>query len=351
MCGILYIKRLDNKPAQKQLLKRYSKQKHRGDEGFGYIAVKQSGNVSKLERFQFEHEMRAKLTDAKYQHILMHHRYPTSTPNLPEACHPIKVSHPELKFDYYVTHNGVLSNSEDLKPKHETLGYKYSTEIYTQYKARTGMVYHDSAVFNDSEAFAIEFARTLEGKQKKVNAKGTIAYIVLQVTKEGHAEALYYGTNGGNPLTLQKTKEYVCIASEGGQAINDDVCYRLDLATQESVEIPLIKMETQTRKPIKYPERGAWEGAWGLDNASSLVKERRTRFDDKSTLETLTIEELEAEIEEITEQMEGLKEEAQYAIMGGDAEEEDSFKWQIKSLEQRLKALQSAYERKANALA
>jgi hypothetical protein len=40
----------------------------------------------------------------------------------------MKVSNKMLKFDYYVVHNGMISNDEELKKEHEKLGFAYTTK-------------------------------------------------------------------------------------------------------------------------------------------------------------------------------------------------------------------------------
>ena len=248
MCGIVYSMRLDGKPARKTVWKRYTKQRGRGSEGFGYVAIER-GMVASYKRVQHEKEARAALEKENASTLLFHHRYPTSTINVPEAAHPIIVKHKELNGTWYVVHNGIISNPDELRASHEKLGYDYTTLIRTQYTAG-GNVYHGASDYNDSEALAIELARTLEGKQRKVSARGSIAYIALE-TRAGKAVALYYGTNGGNPLTRNDAPERgITIASQGGKAINDNICYRLDLRTLATGVVPL-----ELERHITYTER------------------------------------------------------------------------------------------------
>lgn len=243
MCGIVCVMRKDGKPAHKQVLKRYSKQEERGSDGFGYIALDNRNVVVEYKRYQYEKEVRNALTKSNSSYVLFHHRFPTSTINLPESAHPIRVRHKELTKTYYVVHNGVISNPKELRVAHEKLGYKYTTEVQSVYRTKKGKEYYGEAEFNDSEALAIELARTLEGLQPRVNAIGSIAYIVLEVDKSKNAVALYYGTNGGNPLTVEDTSMGICIASEGGRAILANTCYRLDLTTKDT-SVVLLPMQT-----------------------------------------------------------------------------------------------------------
>lgn len=343
MCGIVYVKRFDNKPAAKQALKRYTKQKSRGEDGYAYVAVKQSGNVSKVSRFQFEHEMKESLEHTQYNNVLLHHRFPTSTPNVPEATHPIVVKHQELEHDYYVVHNGVIHNEDDLKDKHEKLGYKYTTEIMQSYKASaSGKVYTGRAAFNDSEAFAIELARAIEGKQPLVRAQGAIAYIALQTTKQGAAVALYYGTNGKNPLTITEHKDFLVIASEGGKAIDAHKHYRYDLISRETTYYPAIKLDGHDEKVVGHVGYG---GGYDWDEGKPFTRPKRIKTHFVGNDATMTFAELEDALDQVESELEVAKEEASYALVEGVEEEIEIWRWELKTLEERRKKLTEALER------
>jgi predicted glutamine amidotransferase len=238
MCGIVYQRREDMRPCSKGVLKRYRKQKDRGEDGFGYVSVSEGGVIEEYKRFQDEKAVKRALERSASSHVLFHHRFPTSTPNLAEAAHPIRVSNKELDFDYYVVHNGVINNGDDYKDEHEALGYKYTTEIETQYRTAKGKLFTAEVQYNDSETLAIELARTLEGLQGGVRTKGTIAYIVMQVEKASKKlVATYYGTNGGNPLTVDRTNGILTIASEGGKAIESLTCFRMSDTGEVSTRV------------------------------------------------------------------------------------------------------------------
>jgi len=253
MCGIVYAFRRDAKPARKRVIKQYKAQKSRGSDGYGYIALDANSNLTEYHRSMNEKEVSAAITKQEASHILFHHRYPTSTTNLPEAAHPIEVRHDELKHTYFIVHNGVIGNPDELKIEHEALGYQYNTVISTEYRTKSGQVYYGDEEYNDSEALAIELARTIEGLQPIARARGTIATMVLQMNKAGtKALALYYGTNGGNPLTITNDASALVIASEGGKPIPANKMYRTDFAanTTKIVYVPLVKYEQP--KPITY---------------------------------------------------------------------------------------------------
>ena len=352
MCGIVYVQRKDNKPAHKQVLKRYKAQKTRGTDGYGYIGIKQSGRITDTHRFMFEHAMSTKLLDTKLSTVLFHHRYPTSTPNVPEAAHPIRVTHDELKYDYYVVHNGVINNDEVLKEKHEKLGYKYTTQLSCQLRTRKGQVYDDGILWNDSEAFAIELARNIEGITGQCEARGSIAYIVLQVDKQTQvAQALYYGTNGGNPLTLEVHKDFIAIASEGAEAINNNVCYRMELPSGNITEylqvqtissyVPKAGFGANHRSDI--PVRSSYDWSSGYDDMPAPRTPKKRKSDDDKTLH-----ELEEELASIDDEIIGTVGDINFAESQGDLEEADMHRDEYQELMVRRNKTEELYARQAN---
>lgn len=363
MCGIVYVKRLDHAKAAKQVAKRYSKQAHRGKDGFGYIGVKASGTISPLQRTQFEHEIQTKLGASSLTEILFHHRYPTSTPNVPEAAHPLLIANQELKHNYYVVHNGVISNDEALKEVHLKRGYTYQTEIKTQYRTRKGHVYTEEVVFNDSEAFAIELARTIEGLQPACMAEGAIAYIAYQVDKtSGKVLNVYFGTNGGNPLTMQWDKNFICIASEGGKAIEANKSFKLNADTNEVLEVNVKLQPIPTKRNMGYHTitiHNTLDGAREFTDTFGTERLHRPYESDYGYVdntgykkdEDKTLGELEVELEDIDEEIIGAVGDIQYSKESGDIEEADSYNQDYQNLITRRSKLQSLYERKANATA
>lgn len=233
MCGIVYI-RGEKEGIVEKLIKHYKAQKSRGVEGFGFVCADNNRIVYK--RAQYEHEIKKKLKHAKGSaDILFHHRYPTSTENILEAAHPIKVSNKELEYDYYVVHNGVISNCDTLKDKHEELGYKYNTEVekYIQVKNKQSKRYITGSEYNDSESLAIELARYNEGLSGEIGARGSIAFIMLQVEKRTQKPIyLHYGRNSGNPLGWTKDGDHMVLASLGVQSIAQDMYFTYSYHTQ-----------------------------------------------------------------------------------------------------------------------
>jgi len=242
MCGIIYLENLEGN-AIKALLKRYTHQKHRGTDGFGFVSIDATLNrVVNIRRKTSEKEITAELEKIAEKAILFHHRYPTSTPNLKEACHPITVRNKRLKNVYYVIHNGIISNPETLKVKHEELGYEYTTEIVkeTVYKTK-GIDYIDTVkMFNDSEALAIELAEVIDGQKVSIEAKGSIAFVVVQADKKGNVKNLYYGHNNLNPLMIEENSNIFSIKSEGGKALETETLFCRNYETKEITKTPML---------------------------------------------------------------------------------------------------------------
>ncbi len=234
MCGIIHCKSLDGKKACKSVLKRYTTQKNRGTQGFGFIEILNDVIVG-IKRAETEKEILEMLAKSEAPEIMFHHRFPTSTPNFVESTHPIFVSHESLLYNYYVVHNGVISNDEDLKKKHNEKGFVYTTDTQKQYLTR-GETYNYDVEFNDSEALAIDFALSVENKTK-MESRGSIALVALQVEKSTNkVVALFWGHNDGNPLKLENYKGFFALSSESGKAINEDILYKMDYPSLEISE-------------------------------------------------------------------------------------------------------------------
>lgn len=232
MCGIIWAKSKKGKNINNYVLEHYKQQRTRGSDGFGFIAIK-DGKIS-IHRAENEIDIKKELQNVVADEILFHHRYPTSTPNFVQATHPIKVEHDDFVHNYYVVHNGIISNDYSLKREHENLGFVYSTRLVKKW-ITGGTIIQKEEMFNDSEALAVEVALYLEGKKDTIDAKGSIALMVLQVDKKTNkVEALYYGRNGGNPLKIHRSNKKVVIASENkGVLLPENTLYRLDYKTGE----------------------------------------------------------------------------------------------------------------------
>jgi len=203
MCGIIYRKSLNNENISTDILNMYKNQRSRGFQGFGYYLPRQNKIVHTTD----EHIIIKKLKATKSFEMLFHHRFPTSTDNVQNACHPFKVR--VSGKDYIVVHNGYLYNDRELKAHHESLGYKYQS-------------IQPNGKFNDSEALAYDLALYLSGKQRKLKSEGAIAFIVYT------GDDIYFGRNSDSPLHYHVNDKYITIRSEGkGELIKTDTLYRL----------------------------------------------------------------------------------------------------------------------------
>ncbi len=249
MCGLNYFHARGSANVSKAIRKHYETQKKRGQEGFGIVAFDMgTKKVHYHHRCETEKEIyealdgirdeARKVDGNKTTGILFHHRKPTSTPNIKECAHPIVVINDELEYTYFVAHNGIIHNDDDLKELHEKLGYVYQTELTKSelWELPNGQSYTtpQASQYNDSEALAIEMARYIDGKSPTMSAKGSIAVIVVQCTKDLHVKALYYGRNLMNPLFLDKARDYFSLTSEGSakDTVEGHKLYRYDYETE-----------------------------------------------------------------------------------------------------------------------
>jgi len=330
MCGIIYVKRADGKPARKQVMKQYKKQEERGNEGYGYVGII-DGKIAEYKRTQTESEIKKEIKESTADQILFHHRYPTSTVNIPESAHPIIVRNKELQHNYYIVHNGIISNSNELRKEHTKLGYRYTTEVKTMYQTEGGQIYHGESEVNDSETLAIELARTIEGLQPKVLAQGSIAYIALQV-QNGTACAVYYGTNGRSPLTIKETAQGVMIASEGGKPIIDEICYKLDLRTGKT-EIACVPLIDYPKPILGYGYAQPYTDYKGYKGYKGQYADDEYDEGDYKTIGEIT--------EGITAEMEAIEADISIAEQAGEQEEAEYLKEYYAELvnERNLKTL------------
>lgn len=214
MCGIIGF--IPKNPratnSGKFVIEQYQRQLSRGQRGFGHMSIFPNKVIIERATEPVKALMDARDSLAPIQ--FFHHRMPTSTDNELEQTHPFLVSHDELDYDYYLLHNGVIRNADALMKVHtEELGYVYKTLK----RAESSYMGYQSTYkrFNDSEALAIEAARYFDGESKEIGALGTIAFILVQMTKKTHKPLnVIWSRNKGNPLEMVETKHGLLIASE-----------------------------------------------------------------------------------------------------------------------------------------
>lgn len=244
MCGILFLHTKNGGCAAKAVLKRFRKQRERGTEGFGYVTIDKDGYVGEVVRSADENEILADLMTQDEPTIMFHHRLPTSIPNYAEAAHPLTVKDDRFQYDYYVIHNGMITNWSTLFEKFKKDNYVFMTELRTCEIGEFVNVpdsrydFDPEIKINDSEAFALDLAMYLEGKQDGIEAIGTISFICIQAHKSGKVKSVIYGHNVGNPMVQEVDKTLFCLRSlgQGGSTkeVPIDKIYTIDWETQQT---------------------------------------------------------------------------------------------------------------------
>jgi glucosamine 6-phosphate synthetase-like amidotransferase/phosphosugar isomerase protein len=221
MCGIVAAFNNDNTPVNRWIIDQFEDQHNRGMQGFGAIFIDQE-KATTVERATEPAKIMVDLQEKinPCPMIVMHHRFPTSTENYLNQTHPMIIQMKELKYDYYIIHNGVISNDKEIKKEHEE---KYKYQYYTEYE------HFNSSKFNDSEALAVEVALFIEKKTKKVGTIGSAAFIAVQVNKKtGKTKRIFFGRNT-SPLNLSATSKKIRLSSEGeGEAIKSEILYSFE---------------------------------------------------------------------------------------------------------------------------
>lgn len=218
MCGILYSR--DKTDVGMRVKELFENQKSRGTDGFGILEVltdvKVNHNKIKVSRFVYEKDAIEYLSQSKANEILFHHRIPTSTKNSVKTNHPIIASNDIYENKYYLIHNGIISNCNELKEEHEKLGIKYNTI--------------EKDKFNDSESLLHELVLIIEGYKKESDIVGSLAFIMLQTDKSNNPKNLFFGRNG-NPLSLFELENSITLRSLGSENIESDKLFNYDYKT------------------------------------------------------------------------------------------------------------------------
>lgn len=229
MCGIIYGESFTDAPINDFIRSQFEEQKHRGQQGFGVF----DKECTRLVRNPKEKSILKWIKNHPAKSLLFHHRMPTSTDNVKNACHPFSTQD-FFDTNYVLVHNGHISNSRELKPKHEKLGIEY----YSMQK---------DGRFNDSEALLWDVALYLEGKQDKLNAHGGMAFICMAIPKDGRKSSKLYFARNTNPLVMSFTDEALLLSSEGkeGEDIDADTLYMYNYRTKklQSSELKIPRYE------------------------------------------------------------------------------------------------------------
>lgn len=199
--------------------------------------------------------------DKECVEALFHHRMPTSTENVLNACHPFSTGQ-MFKHNYVLAHNGIIWNENKLHEAHEERGIKYNSM-------------QPDGKFNDSESLLWEIAMYLEGIVESPGTKGGAAFIVIEqaLTPKGAKPVkLHFGRNDSNPLYLTLNDARIELASQKGQwddeahAIMPDFLYTFDYRTKK-LSLKPMKLETyRVAKPAghgvahKHVTSPGWQG-------------------------------------------------------------------------------------------
>lgn len=259
MCGLVGLFSSKNKPVGQQVINLYKKQKHRGKQGYGYVSIDKDWQLIGVERSKDEETIVRKLNKDKGSIIMFHHRFPTSTENTIGTTHPMFVSNDELEFDYYVSHNGVITNKVSLKDKHEELGYEYTTEfvertIAVHSNGREELLSLKSGQFNDSESLAIELARYLEDKSDIVGTYGTVAFWIVKIEKgTNNVVSIFFGHNHGRELGFTRGKKYFGFSSETGKELEHMKIFSYDKGDSQLYEQELVMTDDSKPRPVVPP--------------------------------------------------------------------------------------------------
>jgi len=272
--------RKNKEPVNPIIVDLYEDQYKRGTEGFGVIALDKNKKVEIMratEPAKFMYDLHNKLSSM----VFAHHRTPTSTKNKIAQTHPILVDNNILENKYYVMHNGMIRNCDELKEEHNKMGFDYTTEVDPLDRGN----YYQKDKFNDSEALAIDMVLYLEKMQNTVKFEGSAAFIILKVDKKTNKALEFIYGRHSNPLNIENKEGMITVASEGpGDSIPENVIFTMKLndkleTTEEELKFP-IKEEKKTLSP--YSERSG--NGFGIQ-----PKEDKTRV---VTVVTMTEEDM-----------------------------------------------------------
>ena len=249
MCGIIGFfnfgiidkktkKKIKPEPTNKEVIDQLQDQISRGNEGFGILMIDKKNEIE-LKRATEITKALLDLYMTESSMIMMHHRNPTSSDNRLSQTHPIVVSNELLEHDYYVVHNGIISNTDDLKEEHEKLGFIYNTVRKSNFNREE---------YNDSESLAIEIAMYIEKQTKEISTEGSAAFMVVQIDKKTKkATNIFFGRKD-NPLKLSGRQGEIRLSSEGkGENIIEKTLYKFSIKSPSLTKTSLIfKKEEKT---------------------------------------------------------------------------------------------------------
>lgn len=298
MCGIISAKNLiDDKPVNNLVKFLYFNQKSRGIDGFGFIGL----NKQRLDTYRALDEpgFLEFLDRYQYDELILHHRLPTSTENTLNTTHPFVIAYQAKK--YYFIHNGVITNSQKLKARHELQGISYAS----QQKDKS---------FNDSETLAWEFVLWLNNKQKSIQAQGSAAFICLETDKmTNKALRLYFSRNSGSPLRAYLDNTLLVLTSEGnwGGEVKTNRLYYFDYQTKQIIKGKKLNIEPGYTSSYYWCDSLNWETEpleWELFGLQAEIKDLEQEQGYLiSSGELLRAQELEDELDELRAEVKDLE--------------------------------------------
>jgi hypothetical protein len=270
MCGICYAL-TNNGNAVDIILQQYKNQRSRGYEGFGFVIDKKAGG--KLVHEVNEDKAISKLKKIKTNDILFHHRLPTSTENVFNACHPFRITGKNGNT-YYFVHNGIIWNDYELFDNHEALGMTYTS-------------LQKDGSFNDSESLAIEFVRYLNGEVRKLKVDGSIAFICKEY-ENGRPKNLYFGHNSGSPLEFRKnSKGTIQISSEQkgrSTTLPVNVLHQLEYETGKitTKKLDMNYISNSSYKSYGVKSTGLYDDDYySYDERGNYIGDKSIKYDEK----------------------------------------------------------------------
>lgn len=321
MCGIIYT---EGKKALSRAINQYHYQKDRGTDGFGAVLIYKDGSYQ-IVRDEAEKSFLGSLKreNSKNLHaVMMHHRLPTSTDNEIEQTHPIETTIEGVT--YLTVHNGVISNTNELKNSHYEQGLFYSTKIKTIRKTRKRRTVTYN--WNDSESLGIELALYFSGRVNQIKAKGSIAFITA-VIKKGKVTKIYFGRNKRNPLEISRKKDRILIASD-----IQETCFDIDERTIKEKDLKTLKLkDTRYSLPVSVPEYSFGYNYHFWDDYNDYYQTKELNKFYQSDYEPDYIEMLKSDIKEAKNNIEKIKHSSPL-----DEDELDFAEDYLKELEEQL---------------
>lgn len=270
-------------PVNNEVINQLQDQLNRGKEGFGILMINKKNEIE-IKRATEISKALLDLYMTESPIIVMHHRNPTSSDNKISQTHPILVSNGSLKHDYHVIHNGVISNTDNLKEEHEKLGFIYNTVRKDNFNREE---------YNDSESLAIEMAMYIEKQTKEISTEGSAAFTIIQVDKKTKKALNIFFGRKNNPLNLSGRQGEIRLSSEGkGENIIEETLYKFN-----------IKSPSLTKTNLNFKEKEEETYSWNKnENKKSETIITREQLESGKDWETKEENTTENDLEAISEE-------------------------------------------------